>query len=160
LTLALALCGETSQAQSLVEELVRRYPKNTLINGLWLPIIKAALELQRNNPMQAIQFLEATRRYEPAAEFWPQYVRGLAYLSLKSGNEAGAEFNRILDHRGEAPLSPLYPLARLGLARAIAFTGDKEASRKEYQRFFELWKDADADLPILIKAKQSFELLK
>lgn len=160
LTLALALSGEMHQAQSLAEELVKRYPKNTLINQLWLPIIKAALELQRNNPMQAVQLLEAARRYEAAAEFWPQYVRGLAYLSLKSGNEASVEFQRILDHRGEAALSVLYPLARLGLARAVALAGDTEKSRKEYQRFFELWKDADADLPILIEAKQRFRLLK
>ena len=160
LTLALALCGEASQAQSSVEELVKHYPRNTLVNGLWVPIIKAALELQRNNPAQAIQLLEATRRYEPAAEFWPQYLRGLAYLSLKSGDEAAAEFRRILDHRGEATLSVLYPLARLGLARAIAVTGDSEKSRAEYQSFFELWKDADADLPILIEAKQRLELVK
>jgi eukaryotic-like serine/threonine-protein kinase len=93
------------------------------------------------------------------AEFWPQYVRGLAYLSLKSANEASAEFHRILDHRGEATLSVLYPLARLALARAIALTGDTEKSRKEYQSFFELWKNADADLPILIEAKQRFQLL-
>jgi serine/threonine protein kinase/tetratricopeptide (TPR) repeat protein len=160
LTLALALCGEASQAQSAVEELVKRYPKNTLINGLWVPIIKAALELQHNNPAQAIQLLEATRRYEPAAEFWPQYLRGLAYLSSKSGNEAAAEFHRILDHRGEATLSVLYPLARLGLARAVALTGNTEKSREEYRSFFELWKDADADLPILIEAKHRFALLK
>jgi serine/threonine protein kinase/tetratricopeptide (TPR) repeat protein len=160
LTLALALCGEANQAQSLVEELVKRYPKNTLVNQLWLPIIQAALELQRNNPTQAVQVLEATRRYESAAEFWPQYVRGVAYLSLKQGNEASAEFHRILDHRGEATLSVLYPLARLGLARAIALTGDTDKSRKEYQSFFELWKNADTDLPILVEAKHRFQLLK
>ncbi|HSF23528.1 MAG TPA: protein kinase, partial [Blastocatellia bacterium] len=160
LALALAFCGEAHQAQWLVDELVRRFPRNTLINQLWLPLIKAALELHRNNPAQAVQLLEATRRYESAAEFWPQYVRGLAYLSLKSGNEASAEFRRILDHRGEATLSALYPLARFGLARAIALTGDTEQSRKEYQCFFELWKDADTDLPILIEAKRRSELLK
>ncbi|HWO02881.1 MAG TPA: protein kinase family protein, partial [Blastocatellia bacterium] len=160
LTLALALCGETSQTQSLIEELIKRYPKNTLINRLWLPTIRAALELQRDNPTQAIQLLESTRRYEPAAEFWPQYVRGLAYLKLKLANEASAEFNRILDHRGEATLSVLYPLARLGLAGAIDLAGNKEASRKEYQRFSDMWKYADADLPILIKAKQSFASIK
>jgi serine/threonine protein kinase/Flp pilus assembly protein TadD len=160
LTLALALCGEASQAQSLVEELVKRYPKDTLINGLWLPIIRAALELQRHNPTEAIQLLEAARRYEAAAEFWPQYLRGLAYLGLKSGNEAAVEFQRILDHRGEATLSVLCPLAHLGLARAFALTGDREKSRKEYKHFFALWKDADVDLPILIDAKKGSESLK
>ena len=160
LTLALALCGEASQAQSLVEELVKRYPKDTLINGLWLPIIGAALELQRHNPNEAIQLLETARRYEAAAEFWPQYLRGLAYLNLKSGNAAAVEFQRILDHRGEAPLSVLYPLARLGSARAYALTRDTEKSRKEYQHFFALWKDADVDLPVLIDAKKGSESFK
>jgi tetratricopeptide (TPR) repeat protein len=160
LTLALALCGEASQAESLVDDLVKRYPKDTLINGLWLPIIRATLELQRHNPADAIQLLEAARRYEAAAEFWPQYVRGLAYLSLKSGNEAAVEFQRILGHRGEAPLSVLYPLAHLGLARAFAITSETEKSRKQYQRFFGLWRDADADLPILVEAKKGSESLK
>jgi len=159
-TLALALCGEASQAQMLIEELVKRYPKDTLINGLWLPTIRAALELQRHNPAEAIRLLEGPRRYEPAAEFWPQYVRGLAYLDLKSGNEAAVEFQTILDHRGEATLSVLYPLAHLGLARAFALTSDSEKIRKKYQRFFELWKEADADLPVLVDAKKGSESLK
>jgi len=144
----------------LMEELVKRYPKDTLINGLWLPTIRAALELQRHNPAEAIRLLEGARRYEPAAEFWPQYVRGLAYLDLKSGNEAAVEFQTILDHRGQATLSVLYPLAHLGLARAFALTSDTEKIRKKYQRFFEMWKEADADLPILVDAKKGSESLR
>jgi tetratricopeptide (TPR) repeat protein len=154
LTLALALCGAAPQAQSVMEELVNSYPKDTLVNGLWLPTIRAAVELQRNNPTEAIQLLEGPRRYEAAAEFWPQYVRGQAFLSLKAGNESAAEFQKILDHRGEAALSVLYPLAHLGLARALSLTGDREKSRKEYQIFLNLWKDADSDHPVLIEAKK------
>ena len=33
-------------------------------------------------------------------------------------------------------------------------------SRKSYQDFFALWKDADADLPVLIKAKKEYEKVK
>jgi hypothetical protein len=158
--LALSMCGDGSQAQLLVDELLKRYPKDTLINRLWLPVIRAALELQRQNPTDAIQLLDAVRGYEPAAEFWPRYLRGLAYLALKSGKEASAEFQSILDHRGEATLSVLYPLAHLGLARANAFIGDVENSSREYQEFFSLWKDADADLPELIEAKKGWESLR
>lgn len=46
-------------------------------------------------------------------------------------------------------LSPLYPLAQLGKARAMK-------SKKEYEKFFEMWKDADEDLPALIKAKKEY----
>jgi hypothetical protein len=87
-------------------------------------------------------------------------VRGQAYLRLKSGSEAAAEFRKILDHRGEVPLSTLYPLAHLGLARASALAGDVSGSRKAYQDFLALWKDADADLPVLIQAKKEYERLK
>ena len=158
--LALALCGDVVQAQSFVDELTKQYPKNTLINSLWLPAIRAAIQINRNKPTEAVQQLELARRYEAAAEFWPQYVRGLAYLKLKSANEAAAEFQKILDNRGQAPLSALYPLAHLGVARAASLTGDLSKSRKAYQDFLALWKDADSDLPVLQEAKQEYEELK
>ena len=56
--------------------------------------------------------------------------------------EAAAEFQKILNHRGIAPVSPLYPLSHLGLARAYALSGDSAKSRRMYQDFFALWKDA------------------
>jgi len=158
--LALALGGEPSQAQSLVEELLRRYPKDTLVNSIWLPTIRAAIELNSNNPAQAIQLLEATRRYEGAAEFWPIYLRGQAYLRQRAGTEAAAEFQKILDHRGQAPLSALYPLSHLGLARAAALAGDTAKSQKAYQDFLALWKDAETDIPILQEARREYEKLK
>jgi serine/threonine protein kinase/predicted Zn-dependent protease len=158
--LALALCGDASRAQSLIDELTKERPNDTLINSLWGPAIRSAIEINRNNPANAIKLLDSTRRFEPAAEFWPQYLRGLAYIRLKSGNEAAAEFQKILDNRGQAPLSVLFTLAHLGLARAAALTGDTSKSRKAYQDFLSLWKDADSDLTVLQEAGQEYEKLK
>ncbi len=155
--LALALCGEVNQARSLVDELSKRYPEDTLVNSIWLPAIRAALSLQRGDAAQAIEQLQTASRYEAAAEFWPQYLRGQAYLQLKQSTEAAAEFHKILDHRGQAPLSMLYPLGQLGLARAAWMNGD---AHKSYEAFFTLWKDADRDLPVLIEAKREYEKLK
>jgi serine/threonine protein kinase/predicted Zn-dependent protease len=159
-SIALALCGEVGQAQSLVDELTKRYPKDTLINSIWLPVIRAAIEINRNNPAQAVELLEATRRYEAAAEFWPQYLRGQAYLRQQKGAEAAVEFQKILDHRGEAPLSALYPLAHLGLARAAAMAGDTMKARTAYQNFLAVWKDADPEITILLEAKREYDKLK
>jgi tetratricopeptide (TPR) repeat protein len=106
---------------------------------------------------QAIEQLQAASRYEAAAEFWPQHLRGQAYLKLGRGAEATAEFQMILDHRGYAPLSPLYPFAHLGLARAAALTGDRAKSQKAWDDFFAAWKEADAGLPILTEARREFE---
>jgi hypothetical protein len=61
---------------------------------------------------------------------------------------------------GEAPLSVLYPLADLGLARAAVLQGDATSARKAYQDFFAFWKDADPDLPVLIEAKKEYKKLK
>ncbi|HEV2665819.1 MAG TPA: hypothetical protein VG324_12960, partial [Blastocatellia bacterium] len=155
--LALSLCGETNQAKRFADELTKLYPEDTIINSIWLPEIGAAMELQRGNAAHAIEQLQTTSRYEAAAEFWPQYLRGKAYLMLKRGAEAAAEFQKILDHKGYAPLSPLYPLAHLGLARAAALTGDTARSRKAYEDFFAVWKEADADLPVLREAKREHE---
>ena len=55
--LALALCGEANQAKLLIDELIKRYPEDTVINSIWLPTIRAALELQRGNAAQAIEQL-------------------------------------------------------------------------------------------------------
>jgi predicted Zn-dependent protease len=131
-----------------------------LINAIWLPAIRAAIEIRRHNPAQAIQFLQSASRYDRAGAYWPEYLRGQAYLAQGAGAEATAEFQKILDRRGLAPTSVLYPLAHLGLARAASLTGEVAKSRKAYQDFLALWKDADADLPILLEAKKEYERLK
>jgi len=158
--LTLALCGETTEARSLIDEMIKEYPKDSLINSLWLPVIRAATELEGGNAGAAIDLLQLPGHYEAAAEFWPQYLRGRAYLKLNRAGEAAAEFRKILDHRGQAPLSVLYPLAHLGLARAEALSGDAAKARQSYQDFLALWKDADVDLLALIEAKKEFEKVK
>jgi len=163
LSLALTLCGEASEASEakrLLDEYTRQFPEDTLFNNLWLPTARAAQELQHDNGAQAVDALQIAGRYEPAGFFWPQYLRGHAYLKLDRAAEAAVEFRKILEHRGEAPLSPLYPLAHLGLARAAMLQGDTTKARKSYQDFLALWKDADADLPILIEAKKEYEKVK
>jgi serine/threonine protein kinase/tetratricopeptide (TPR) repeat protein len=157
---ALATCGEFSQAQTIVAEVTRRSPKDTVLNRVLLPLVQARIELQRGNSAQAIQLLETTRPFEGYALFQIAYLRGQTYLIQKSGAAAAAEFQKILDHRGSQPTSPLYQFARLGLARATTLTGDTARARQAYQDFFALWKDADPDIPILIEAKKEYEKLK
>jgi len=104
--------------------------------------------------------LPPSKQYEPALSFRPTWVRGLAYLQAKNGAAAASEFQRIIDHRGWDIVSPLWPLAHLGLARAAVLQGDNATARKEYESFFEFWKEADADLPVMIEAKREYDKLK
>ena len=160
--LTLACCNEAGQAQSLIDELQKRFPKDTPVNTVFIPVIRATTEMNRGNTTQALEMLRPASRFELGniTGFWLTYLRGQIYLRQKAGNEAAAEFQKILDHRGVEPLSPLYPLAHLGLARASALSGDPAKARREYQDFLALWKDADQDLPILIEAKKEYEQLK
>jgi hypothetical protein len=44
-------------------------------------------------------------------------------------------------------------------SHATAIAADTKI-RRAYQDFFALWKDADADIPILIEAKKEYEKAK
>jgi eukaryotic-like serine/threonine-protein kinase len=129
----------------------------TALQAVWLPVARAAIELRRHNPPRAIQILEAVRPYEAAAQFWPAYLRGQADLAEGAGAEAAAQFQYIIDHRGQEPTSPRYPLAHLGLSRAARLNSDTAKSRQAYQNFFALRKESDAYLTELIAARREHE---
>ncbi len=150
--LALAWCGQSGESTALIDELIRQYPLNTVVNRIWVPVIRAASALQRGDDESVEDGLRSVIPYEAAAEFWPLYLRGQAWLHLKKPVEAEAEFHKILDHRGQDPISPLYPLAKLGLARAAALRSDVALSQKLYGEFMADWKDADRDLPALVES--------
>ncbi|HKP37545.1 MAG TPA: protein kinase [Pyrinomonadaceae bacterium] len=157
---ALATCGEAGQAQTIIADLSRRFPNDTVLNKVMAPLVQARIELLRGNAAQALQLLEATRRYEGYALFQIAYLRGQIYLNQKAGADASAEFQRILKHRGSQPTSPLYSLAHFGLARAGTLAGDTARARQAYQDFFAVWRGADAEIPVLIEAKKEYEKLK
>jgi len=160
--LILAACNESAQAQTLMEESQKRYPRDTANNFFIVPVTRALIQMNGGNTAQAIDAMQPAMRFEFGiiAGLWLNHIRGQIYLRGKAGKEAAVEFQKILDHRAVEPFSPLYPLAHLGLARASVLTGDTARARKEYQDFLALWKDADQDLPILIEAKKEYEQLK
>jgi eukaryotic-like serine/threonine-protein kinase len=160
--LIFAACSDLSQAQSLLDEVIGLYPKDTPVAVMSAPLVRAEIERNRGNTQQAIQLLESVRSYDLGlvAGLSNNYLRGQAYLQQRMGNEAAAEFQKIVDHRGVDPFSPAHTLAHLGLARAASISGDNAKSRKAYQDFFALFKDADSDLPVLIQARKEYEQLK
>jgi hypothetical protein len=50
-------------------------------------------------------------------------------------------------------------LAHLGLGRAYALSGDTVKAKTAYQDFLALWKNADADVPLLTQAKAEYAKL-
>jgi len=157
----LAVCGDDAAASVLTAELQQRFPDATLTQQIHLPVLNAILAL-RTDPARAVDRLNAVRPYDgaPAAEFWPEYVRGLAYLGLKDGHKAALAFQGILDHRGRLPTSGLYPLAVLGRARAAVLTGETIQARTSYEQFFTLLKQADTHLAPVDEARREYAALR
>jgi eukaryotic-like serine/threonine-protein kinase len=160
--LALALCGESARAADVVNELLKARPQETFITDLAVPMARAASLLAGGDAAAAIEALEPTRRFEmgQVAEFWPTYLRALAHLRHESAREAQADFQKIVDRRSVAPASLPYALAHLGLGRAAAMAGNTASSRRAYEEFFRLWKDADPDIPVLVQAKAEYAKLE
>jgi eukaryotic-like serine/threonine-protein kinase len=157
--LTLAHTGDRSQAGKLADQLDAEFPASTLIHSYWLPAIRAEIELHGRNYSRAIELLRPTASYELAdtpVPLAPVYVRGEAYLEARQGEAAAAEFQKILEHRGMVGNSPVGALAHLGMARACSVSGETAKARSNYQGFFELWKQADADIPILRQARGEF----
>ena len=173
--LAYAMAGDNARAQSLAQDLNKRYPLDTQVQSLWLPAVQAQLALNRKAPAEALDNLQ---RAVPPIEYgqiqfitqitclYPTYLRGQAYLAAGQGKEAAAEFQKILDRSGMVWNCWTGALARLGVARANALqaknsTGaDADAARVRalaaYKDFLTLWKDADANIPIYQQAKAEY----
>ena len=121
----------------------RNSTKNTVVQRIWLPTIRAALALNQGNGEDAIKELQATGSYDLSmgseSRADPIYVRGEAYLQLHNGAAAAAEFQRIIDHPGVVGFCPVAALARIGLARSYAMQGDTAKARAAYQDFLALW---------------------
>ena len=169
LALAFAFAGNANSAQRLLDDLDWKFPEDTIVQFTYLPTLRAKLALLHSNPQQALKDLEPAAPYElglPAIGYynWPNmypvYVRGEAYLAAHGGEEAAAEFQKILNHHGIVLNEPIGALARLQLGRSYALQGDAAKARGAYQDFLTLWKDADADIPVLKQAKAEYAKLQ
>ncbi|MGB7466391.1 MAG: serine/threonine-protein kinase [Candidatus Acidiferrum sp.] len=177
--LAFAMAGDGSRAESLAQDLNKRYPLDTQMQSLWLPAIRGQLALDRKNPADAVNDLQAAAAPIEFGQIgfvanlsclYTAYVRGEAYLAAGQGNAAAVEFQKILDHSCIVWNCWTAALAHLGLARANALQAntsqgaDADAARVRalaaYKAFLTLWKDADPDIPIFIAAKAEYAKLQ
>jgi eukaryotic-like serine/threonine-protein kinase len=166
--LALAFTGNAGQAQTLADDLGKRFPEDTLVKFKYLPTIRAQLALSRNDSSRAINILQVAAPYELglpgggafSPTLYPVYVRGKSYLAAHQGGEAATEFQKILDQRGVVQNEAIGALAHLGLARAYVMQGNTANARAAFKDFLALWKDADPDIPILKQAKAEYAKLQ
>jgi tetratricopeptide (TPR) repeat protein len=158
--LAAAVCGSGKLALPMAQDLSQKYPEDTLIQDVYLPLGKAFVALAEGRPQEAADSAEAAKPFD--AIYPASYAQGLAYLQLHDASHALNSFKAAMRYPGgslTAPTPPSYAQAQLGLARAYAMGGDKASAKKAYEAFFVTWKDADADLPMLVAAKKEYAAL-
>lgn len=171
--LAYAWAGELVRAQELADGLAARSPSSTPVQTIWVPAIRAVAETGRGNPARALEMLQPSARFDltPLNEcLYSTYIRGQAHLAARQGPAAVAEFQKILDRRGLSGLCWTSALAHLGVARASTLASEsasgvdgeshKQRARQAYRDFLALWKDADADLPLLLAARTELAALR
>jgi tetratricopeptide (TPR) repeat protein len=169
--LALALAGDTTRSEQLADDLEKRFLEDTFAKFTYVPVLRALAALQRGNPADSVERLHIALPYELAVNglnfshyylggLHSAYVRGEALMAGHRYAEAAVEFQKILDHRGIVGLDPIGALAHVQLGRVFALSGDATKAKAAYQTFLTLWKDADADVPMLRQAKAEYARLQ
>jgi DNA-binding winged helix-turn-helix (wHTH) protein/tetratricopeptide (TPR) repeat protein len=147
-----AEAGDLAPAQHLVATADPVTERNTVHIYCNLPLVRATLALKAHQSAEAAQLLEPARPYQ-LRDFRVPYLRAQAETETGLLDDAAHDYRLILDNQGVDPTSPLYSLAHLRLARVLVLQQKQDQARDEYNAFFAAWKNADADLPLLIQAR-------
>ena len=87
------------------------------------------------------------------------FMAGIAALRMQRWNDAAQILSTVVGYGPRLHLSPLHAVARIWLARAQTGAQRPAEARKAYEEAFQIWKDADADLPLLLEARKEYDRL-
>lgn len=148
-----ALCGNSTRAEQIVDQLQQQYPQSFAVKGYLIADIKAGMALNDQDPDAALESLKTARQFDMIS--LTPVLRGRAHVALRQVQIGIVDFQTVLSHRGIPFIvgNVGYPVAQIGVARAFADTGDVGNSAEAYRRFLELWKTADEDQSLLAEAR-------
>jgi eukaryotic-like serine/threonine-protein kinase len=167
--LAFGLVGDVKQVDVLRKDLHDRFPEDTAVKGIYLPVLGALLAMNKGDAHAAVEGLNVTITGEMAmvgdgsamlGNVHSPYIRGEALFRAGRVREGLAEFQKIVDHPGIRFTDPIGSLAGLQISRGYRFARDQDKARSEYEKLFKRWADADPDLPILEEAQREFRSLR
>lgn len=152
--LATALAaGDLSAAEKLKSEFqrVRRTSRGARGDSREQRFYEGLFHLKSGQETEAIEKLkEALTHRAPTWNLDPfEDCLANAYLELGRFDEATAEYDRILK------LNPNYPLVHYHLAQIYERKSQAAGARTEYERFLQVWKAADADIPEVLAARKA-----
>ena len=126
------------------------FPDSPLWRDWYGPQDQAIIALARRDAAAVLALTDRIQPRNHQNSFVP-VLRGEAQLQLGNGPAAATEIQYVIDYPGV--FQDNQPTARIGLARAYTMAGDKARARNAYEDFFEFWKRADPDVPLLLQAK-------
>ena len=141
-----ALCGNLDAANRTADLLQQTYPHSFAVENLYRPDLLATIAWKHGDLAGALGTLDAAKDYDLVS--LTPYLRGLVHLEARQSQDAIADFEVVLGHRGASTLvNPmLYPMAQLGEARAYAASGDDASSLAAYRKLVAFWGTADPNL--------------
>lgn len=150
--------GDLGPAQRQIARITSSGTKNTLDLYFNLPELTSLVALKTHHPAEAVQDLEPARRYQ-MRDIGVPYQRARAEVQAGMLEQAVQDYRLLLANPGTNPIWPESTLTHLRLAQALALEKKTGEARAEYEQFLNAWKDADADVPLLIQARQEYSAL-
>ena len=152
-----ALTGDANTARELLPAAVEEHKQDTVDAEVGQRAMGALAMLAAGRPKDAIPLLEPVTfeaRFSEIVGVW-------TVAQLQSGNwEAATKgLSFMASERSQRGFSGTKPYGMAKLARAYAETGRTDDARKAYQAFFDFWKNADPDIPLLVEARAEFAKL-
>jgi tetratricopeptide (TPR) repeat protein len=146
-------------ANRALQEVLGRMNKNSQFDRANLNLLKGEIELARGNNQNALKFCDVSFKLSEINRM----LESLAYANFKNGNldEAVKNYKDIVDKKSITNLEQEdWILAYYQLGKIYEDQKDIENSIQYYERFLEIWKDADEDVLPLIDAKARLAELK
>jgi eukaryotic-like serine/threonine-protein kinase len=149
--MAAALCGDEPYAEKTIAALQQNFPQNTAVAQYYVPELQAAAEIGVNEPGRSIQTLNDLSKYDGIT--MAPYLRGMAHAALGQMSPAILDFQVVARHGGAWALQGnIFPMAKLGEARAYTASRNKSESVKAYQEFVTLWDSSDGKQALMNEA--------
>jgi tetratricopeptide (TPR) repeat protein len=165
--LAFARAGEQARAEALLKELEKTINLDGPVSAFWLFTIRASLDLNRGKSVDAVKHLEKAFPYDllccgslTQSTMYPAFVRGEAHLKAGRGQQAAAEYQEILSHRGLMVSHHHAALAHLGLGSAYAMQGDRAKAKGRLSGLSHPLERRRPDIPIYKQAKAEYARLQ
>jgi tetratricopeptide (TPR) repeat protein len=163
-----ARLGKTKEASELLKSMSLQAKNLTALSSVnrtdaadqaAINLVKGEIALARGKGDEALECFELSRQLDSRDA---GIIESLAFACRKLGRlqEAAVKYQEIdaaLTLGREAQED--YLLARYELAKIYQELGDVQKAKKYYDGFFDLWKNADSDIPVLRDAKARYTKL-